>query len=172
MRNTTSYETQVSYTNMVTELVKSGKEISESLSTAKLSLLMEALQQGVSVGNYVDAVKKQVMYNKPAELVADVYTYVPQLTPLQCAITHMSMGILGEAAEVMEVLVDHVLLDQPLDKENIIEELGDIEFYLEGLRQAIGVSRAEILDVNVAKLRTRYKSGYSDQAAQNRVDKA
>ena len=84
----------------------------------------------------------------------------------------MSMGILGEAAEVMAVIQDHIEKEEPLDVDNLIEELGDIEFYLEGLRQAIGVSRREILDTNIVKLRKRYESGYSDQAAQNRADKA
>jgi len=161
------------YEAMVAELAKPGEEISQSLDTPSLWLLVEALKQGVRTGNYVDSVKKQVIYNKPAKLTAKAgHLDVPQLTATQCDLTHMSMGIVGEAAEVMEILVDHILLDKPLDRKNLVEELGDIEFYLEGFRQAIGVSRQEILETNVAKLRTRYESGYSDQAAQNRVDKA
>ena len=59
-----------------------------------------------------------------------------------------------------------------IDRENLVEELGDIEFYLEGLRQVFGVTREEVLAINQAKLEKRYSSGkYSNQQAQARADK-
>lgn len=164
------------YKEMVAELAKPGEEILSSLTTAKFSLLVDALQRGVVTGNYVDKVKKQVIYNKPVELITDNYTYMPEVTPEQCHLIHMSMGLLGEAAEVIEALIGHVLLGHPLDEINLLEELGDIEFYMEGFRQGIEVNREDVLQANINKLSTgenaRYKGGYSDQAAQNRADKA
>jgi hypothetical protein len=58
----------------------------------------------------------------------------------------------------------------------VIEELGDLEFYMEGLRQGFGITREEVLTTNIYKLalgpKARYKGGkYSDKAAQDRADK-
>lgn len=39
-----------------------------------------------------------------------------------------------------------------LDVENIIEELGDLEFYLEGLRSHLGITRQQVLEANRDKL--------------------
>jgi hypothetical protein len=57
--------------------------------------------------------------------------------------------------------------------ENVIEELGDIEFHLEGLRQQLGLTREQTLISNTDKVGKRYVGySYSDQQAQDRADKA
>ena len=170
-------EEETPHQKMVSELAKPGEEVIKTLDLASKILLLQALQKGVHTGNYVDTFKKQVIYNKPQSFPAPIERlFFPraekEFTPAQGNLAHMSMGILGEAAEVMAVIQDHIEKEEPLDVDNLIEELGDIEFYLEGLRQAIGVSRQKILDTNIVKLRKRYESGYSDQAAQNRAGKA
>jgi hypothetical protein len=51
--------------------------------------------------------------------------------------------------------------------------MGDIEFFLEGLRSALKISREETIQANIAKLSERYKSlSYSNEAAVQRADKA
>ena len=40
-----------------------------------------------------------------------------------------------------------------LDRENIIEELGDLEFYMEMLREQIGITRDAVLVLNMHKLK-------------------
>lgn len=85
---------------------------------------------------------------------------------------HMTVGISGEAGELLDAVKKAVIYRKPLDIENVIEELGDLEFYMEGLRQGLGISRQETIDHNIAKLSKRYNSGtYSDKHAQERVDK-
>ena len=89
---------------------------------------------------------------------------------------HMLLGVSGEVGELTDAIKKHIMYRKPIDMGNIVEELGDIEFYLEGLRQALGVSREETLKLNLEKLLTgkqaRYASGeYSNQQAQNRADK-
>jgi hypothetical protein len=50
--------------------------------------------------------------------------------------------------------------------------LGDIEFYLQGIRKVFGIQRGDTLDANIDKLMNkRYPNGYSDEAAQARADK-
>lgn len=94
------------------------------------------------------------------------------LTNKQCHELHMILGLCGESGELLDAFKKHIIYQKDLDRVNVVEELGDIEFYLEGLRQAIGVTRDECLAANVAKLGKRYKNfKYSDQQAQERKDK-
>lgn len=96
-----------------------------------------------------------------------------EMTSEKAHIVHMAMGISGEAGELLDAVKKWAIYNKPLDGENILEELGDIEFYLEGFRQAIDVTRDAIVARNIAKLSERYGSGsYSDTQAIERADKA
>ena len=53
-----------------------------------------------------------------------------ELTPNKCHLWHMATGIIGEAAEL--IVAD--------SRGNIIEEIGDIKFYIEGMLQGIGAN--------------------------------
>lgn len=57
---------------------------------------------------------------------------------------HMAVGISGEAAELLEAFLYPKGGRNTPDYENIVEELGDLEFYMEGLRQEFGLSAAAI----------------------------
>jgi NTP pyrophosphatase (non-canonical NTP hydrolase) len=84
----------------------------------------------------------------------------------------MIMGVSGETGELLDAIKKHVIYRKPLDMPNIIEELGDIEFYMEGLRQQLGVTREQCLQHNIAKLTKRYESGsFSNASAIGRADK-
>ena len=94
------------------------------------------------------------------------------LTPESCHIWHMASCIPSEAGEVFDAVKKHVIYGKELDRNHVIEELGDLEFYMEGLRQALGITREETIQQNIAKLSVRYASGkYSDKEAQLRADK-
>ena len=95
------------------------------------------------------------------------------LTPHNCNLLHMAVGISGEAGELLDAIKKTTVYCKPLDRAKVVEELGDMEFYMEGLRQALGITREETLAGNIAKLAKRYASGsYSNQQAQVRADKA
>lgn len=90
----------------------------------------------------------------------------------KCDLLHMGIGIVGEAGELIDAIKKHVMYNKPLDRENVVEELGDIEFYLQGLYQSLNISRAECLAANIGKLAVRYSEGaFSDKQAATRADK-
>jgi len=98
---------------------------------------------------------------------------IESLTPQKAHLLHMAVGIAGEAGELLDAIKKHVVYNKPLDYRNVIEELGDLEFYMEGLRAKLAILREETLVANIAKLEVRYKGlTYSDKAAQDRADKA
>lgn len=86
---------------------------------------------------------------------------------------HAVVGISGESGELLDAVKKHWAYNKPLDMENIIEELGDIEFYMRALRKLLNISREQVLLANIEKLKKRYPQGkYSDKQAQDRADKA
>ena len=94
------------------------------------------------------------------------------ITSEEAHLLHMAVGVSGEAGEILDNIKKHVIYKKPFDRANMLEELGDIEFYLEGIRQGAGITRAECLTHNIAKLSTRYHKGsYSDTQAHERADK-
>jgi len=85
---------------------------------------------------------------------------------------HMAIGVSGEAGELLDAVKKNCIYQKPLDLENVIEELGDLEFYMEGLRQSLNITREQTIEANIAKLGKRYSSGtYSNDQAQQRADK-
>lgn len=97
---------------------------------------------------------------------------VATLTAEDAHSLHMAVGIAGEAGELLDAVKKAAIYRKPIDRANVVEELGDLEFYMEGLRQGLGITRQEVLDHNIDKLSKRYSSGtYSDKHAQERADK-
>ena len=87
-------------------------------------------------------------------------------------LAHAVMGISGEAGELLDAVKRHVIYGKVLDRENVIEELGDLFFYMQALMIELDISEERVLNHNVQKLSKRYASGsYSDQAAIERADK-
>lgn len=115
---------------------------------------------------------KQVHKDMVAALIKDGAQILEELTPEKCHITHMAMGVSGEAGELLDAVKKHVMYNKDIDLENVIEEMGDLEFFLEGLRVAFGITREETLLHNIEKLGKRYGDGkFSNEAAQLRADK-
>jgi len=97
---------------------------------------------------------------------------VATFTPSSAHMLHMAVGVSGESWELLDAIKKNVFYNKPLDRANVIEELGDLEFYMSGLRQGLGITRDEVLEANIQKLFKRYASGsYSDKQAQERADK-
>jgi NTP pyrophosphatase (non-canonical NTP hydrolase) len=95
-----------------------------------------------------------------------------QLTPLQASILHMAVGVSGEAGELLDTVKKHCVYQKQLDINNVIEEAGDILFYLTGLLNELGLTINDCMESNVAKLSKRYpQHQYSNEAAIARADK-
>lgn len=97
---------------------------------------------------------------------------IRDLSPVKADLLHMAVGVSGEAGELLDAVKKSAIYGKPLDHENMIEELGDLEFYMSRIRQIIGVTRDEVLEHNFNKLSVRYSEGsYTNNQAQKRMDK-
>ena len=95
-----------------------------------------------------------------------------ELSGDDCHLLHMAMGISGEAGELLDAIKKHVIYRKPLDRENVIEEIGDIFFYISGMLQALDIYQTACIQHNIDKLTKRYAGiAYSDAQAQARADK-
>lgn len=94
-----------------------------------------------------------------------------ELTHLDAHLIHMVMGICGEAGELLDAIKKAVIYRKEIDLPNVVEELGDLEFYMEGLRQGLDLTREQCIKHNIAKLTKRYGEVYSNRAAIERQDK-
>lgn len=106
-------------------------------------------------------------------LVKDGQEIIEDLTPEKADLLHVTVGVSGEAGELLDAVKKACIYGKQIDVENIIEELGDIEFYMSRVREIVGVSREETLQYNIIKLGKRYPSGaYSNDQATERADKS
>ena len=85
-------------------------------------------------------------------------------------LTNSAMGLAGEAGEVIDLLKKHLFHKHELDRDKLINELGDCYYYLEVLCDLIDVSPEEVKDKNITKLAKRYPQGFSSEASINRKE--
>ncbi len=114
-------------------------------------------------------IKHEEMVRALAKPGADITN---EMTADDAHLLHMAVGVSGEAGELLDAVKKKVIYRKDLDLVNVIEELGDLEFYMEGLRQGLGITREQCLAANINKLGKRYQNfEYSDKKAQTRADK-
>lgn len=85
------------------------------------------------------------------------------LTQQKLTLIHAIIGMNSEMGELTDAIKKHTIYGHPLSDEiitNIIEELGDIEWYTSLLRQALQISRDMVLRKNIDKLGARYPDGH------------
>lgn len=84
---------------------------------------------------------------------------------------HHTLGICSEAGEFATSVKAHYAYNTPLDKENLIEELGDLMFYIAGVCNNLAVQLEEVMNRNMEKLARRYPKGFNKSDAIKRKDK-
>jgi NTP pyrophosphatase (non-canonical NTP hydrolase) len=84
---------------------------------------------------------------------------------------HAAMGIAGEAGEVVDAVKKTWIYGKELDRENVLEECGDLLFYISALLAETGFTIEDAMAHNMEKLAKRYPIGYTDKAAIERADK-
>lgn len=84
---------------------------------------------------------------------------------------HGAIGIAGEAGELLDAVKKHILYGKELDKANILEEIGDLAWYMAIALESVGSSFEEVMQLNHDKLEKRYPGGFTEALAQLRLDK-
>lgn len=79
-------------------------------------------------------------------------------------------GLNGEAGEVIDLLKKHEFQGHKLDKEKLIDELGDVQWYIALAAKALDVTLEEIMQHNIDKLIKRYPEGFDKSRSINREE--
>lgn len=81
---------------------------------------------------------------------------------------HYSLGLCTEAAEIADAFKKHIAYGKQLDRVNIVEECGDLLWYLSCLLASVESNLSEAMEKNMAKLNKRYPAGFTEESAINR----
>ena len=79
-----------------------------------------------------------------------------------------AIGIGEEAGEVQGVLKKYLFHSHELDKTKLMEEIGDLFWYLFQVCRVLKISIYDIMDLNIKKLRDRYPDGFDPMKSKNR----
>lgn len=114
---------------------------------------------------------EEIHHKMVNDLAKEGYLIAEEMTAESAHMLHMAVGISGESGELLDAIKKVVIYQKMVNRENIVEELGDLEFYMQGLREGLHITRDETLEANIKKLGIRYGDEYSDLKAQVRADK-
>lgn len=73
-----------------------------------------------------------------------------------------ALGMGGETGEVLDEVKKHVFHDKPLDPVKILNECGDVLWYLDRMLSELGWTMEDAMAFNDGKLSKRYPEGFDD----------
>jgi NTP pyrophosphatase (non-canonical NTP hydrolase) len=81
-----------------------------------------------------------------------------------------TLGLVGEAGEVSELVKKHIGHGHALDLTKLEKELGDVLWYIADIATQNGISLEEVAATNLMKLKNRYPQGFSHTNSINREE--
>lgn len=85
--------------------------------------------------------------------------------PLFLRLLHVAMGLSTEAGEFLDQLKKHLFYEKDLDLVNLLEEMGDSDWYMNLGCDAMGVTMKEVEEANIKKLAKRFGERFSKDGA-------
>lgn len=83
-------------------------------------------------------------------------------------LANLALGVAGEAGEVADLIKKQIFHQHTPNPDQLIEELGDVLWYVAALAATIPVPIQEIARRNVHKLEHRYPQGFDPARSRNR----
>ncbi len=80
------------------------------------------------------------------------------------------MGLCGESGEVIDLVKKHLAQGHDLDREKMIDELGDVAWYIAETATALGADLEEVFSRNIEKLKKRYPEGFDSSLSIHRAE--
>lgn len=130
-------------------------------------LLIHRLQGVEVMGKAIDREKRLLYYGVAPEPHECVLPPVGVLGAKNEQILHGILGLIGEAAELVPLAIA-ILHGKEIDETNLIEEIGDCQWFSAITMGALGKTLTAAQIANIAKLRKRYPNKFTLDAAVNR----
>lgn len=87
---------------------------------------------------------------------------------VQPRLLHAIMGMVTEAGEAADMLKKHIFYGKEYDQINLIEEVGDMLWYIAIALDEMNITFEEVMERNIAKLKVRYGDAWTQQRANER----
>ncbi len=81
------------------------------------------------------------------------------------------MGLAGESGECIDMMKKHLFQGHQLDQEKLMDELGDVLWYIAITAEGLGYRLEDIACHNIDKLKKRYPEGFKAERSINRDEK-
>lgn len=81
------------------------------------------------------------------------------------------MGLNGESGECIDIVKKAEFQGHNLDTDKLIDELGDVLWYVAETCTALNVDMSEVAEKNIEKLKQRYPDGFEEERSINRNDR-
>ena len=91
--------------------------------------------------------------------------------PYEATCSNMCMGLAGEIGEVIDIMKKHIYQGKELDITDVIEEVGDVLWYIANFCNINNITMDECMESNIKKLRKRFPNGFTTKDANERKDK-
>ena len=108
--------------------------------------------------------------NEYQELALKTESHIEKLQLIgnEVRVLHAAIGIATEAGELLDALKKQFYYLKIRDPVNIMEEFGDLLWYIAIGLDACGSTMEQAMERNIAKLKARYGDKFSSEAALNR----
>lgn len=83
-------------------------------------------------------------------------------------IVNAALGLAGEAGEVADLVKKWSFQGHELDVPRIVEELGDVLWYIALAAEALNIGMEELMSRNIQKLLRRYPEGFDPERSVHR----
>lgn len=91
-----------------------------------------------------------------------------EINPCATRIINGCIGLGGEAGECLDIVKKWLFQGHDLSRSKLIDELGDVLWYIAEVAAGLGTNLEEIAEHNVEKLRRRYPDGFEAERSINR----
>lgn len=101
------------------------------------------------------------------------FHYQSQTTTVDSSVDlcHAILGIGTESGELQDIYKKYLIYGKEIDFDNILEECGDLLWYIALALKASGYTMEEAMQSNVDKLKIRYPEKFTEKDALERKDK-
>lgn len=139
-----------------------------------LRLFHQTAQRVRNIGARMDGFKRHLFYGTELPLTSvGELPHICQVTPELLArftapnirLLHGVTGLVTEVGELMDALLRHLFSGEELDRVNLIEEVGDLCWYMAIILDVLGADPEEVLGININKLRARYPEKFTAMEA-------
>jgi NTP pyrophosphatase (non-canonical NTP hydrolase) len=134
--------------------------------------IARSLIAAIAAAEAADQIKKSLFYGKaldpshPALGGAEIPGFDP--SRVDADILHAALGLFTEAGELLETIFKAMAGEEPFDRVNVGEELGDCEWYMAMLYRCLKLVPEQVKAINIAKLRKRFPEKFTTEHALTR----